>query len=282
MGVKMLDPVRDWQPRATSRKAHLVTHDGDAWDNFDWDSASDGTPVRGPGDEHQHKEEHEEEHEEEHDGAPSLEGEWISQGGVLHWEEAEGTPEDVASDLRREARSPWASETLTLPLGAPDALRVRGVRAWLARQRMLENEAMGVLLLERRQQAGRQDGDNSERRAQASNEGGPLENALGEHQAAQAEYEALLAALDEVGMHNGPGRVLVEYHFLLGDRIAALAAMAEAPDDFAELQLFAAIERTPGSTPVTARSRAEWDGRAGALLQTRRRVERMTAPEEEE
>src|SRR5690349_25122404 len=84
-------------------------------------------------------------------------GEWVSQGGVLHWEEPEGTPDDIASDLRREAQSPWASETLTLPLGAPDALRVRGVRASIARQRMLENEAMGILLLERPQPSAHDD-----------------------------------------------------------------------------------------------------------------------------
>jgi hypothetical protein len=200
----------------------------------------------------------------------------------LHWEEPEGTPDDIASDLRREAQSPWASETLTLPLGAPDALRVRGVRAWLARQRMLESEAMGMLLLERRQQSALDESDTAPRRAPATGETHPLDIALAEHQEAQAEYESLLAALDEVGMHNGPGRVLVEYHFLLGDRIATLATAPEAPDDFAETQLFSTIEKARASAPVTPISRAEWDGRAGAVLQTRRRVERMTAPEEEE
>jgi hypothetical protein len=201
---------------------------------------------------------------------------------VLHWEEPEGTPEDIASDLRREAQSPWAVEALSLPLGAPDALRVRAVRAWLARQRMLENEAMGLLLLERRQQMTRDDDEPPRRSAQAASEVHPLDIAMAEHQAAATEYESLLAALDEVGMHNGPGHVLVEYHFLLGDRIATLAALPEAPDDFAESQLFMTVERTPATTPITAQSRAEWDGRAGAVLQTRRRVERMTAPEEEE
>ena len=74
----------------------------------------------------------------------------------------------------------------------------------------------------------------------------------------------------------------MEYHFLLGDRIAMLATAPEAPDDFAETQLFTTIERSQASALVTPVSRAEWDGRAGAVLQTRRRVERMTAPEEEE
>lgn len=83
-------------------------------------------------------------------------------------------------------------------------------------------------------------------------------------------------------MKHGPASALVEYHFLLGDRIATLATAAEAPSDFAESQLYMTIERTPATTPVTPRSQAEWDGRAGAVLQTRRRVERMTAPEEEE
>jgi len=61
-----------------------------------------------------------------------------------------------------------------------------------------------------------------------------------------------------------------------------LATAPEAPDDFAETQLFTTIERSQASALVTPVSRAEWDGRAGAVLQTRRRVERMTAPEEEE
>lgn len=259
----------------------MVTGDGDeqnkpddGWDNFDWETVSDGTT-------HSDQRDSSSASGTDEDEAAS-EGEWVSQGGVLHWEEPEGTPDDIASDLRREAQSPWASETLTLPLGAPDALRVRGVRAWLARQRMLENEAMGMLLLERRQQAPHEDDDTAQRRTQSAGETHPLDIALAEHQAALAEYESLLAALDEVGMHNGPGRVLVEYHFSLGDRIATLAAAPEAPDDFAETQLFATIERTQASARVTPITRAEWDGRASAVLQTRRRVERMTAPEEEE
>lgn len=273
------------QPRSFSRfsgyrKAHIAMGDDDqnkpddegGWDRFDWETVSDGLTPSGQSGPNGAADEDE----------TTSTGEWVSQGGVLHWEEPEGTPDDIASDLRREAQSPWASETLTLPLGAPDALRVRGVRAWLARQRMLENEAMGMLLLERRQQSAHEDDDTAQRRTQAAGETHPLDIALAEHQAALAEYESLLAALDEVGMHNGPGRVLVEYHFLLGDRIAALAAAPEAPDDFAETQLFTTIERAPAPTPITPISHAEWDGRAGAALQTRRRVERMTAPEEEE
>jgi hypothetical protein len=255
---------------------HDDNENRDEWDSFDWETLSDGTSRNG------------------HGGVDSLngivgeeeesasEGEWVSQGGVLHWEEPEGSPEDIASDLRREAQSPWASETLSLPLGVADALRVRAVRAWLARQRMLENESMGILLLERRQQSAHEEDEVTEHGARATRDVHPIDIALAEHQAAAAEYESLLAALDEVGMHSGPGRVLVEYHFLLGDRIAALATALESPDDFAESQLFMTIERSPTSAPVTPLSQAEWDGRAGATLQTRRRVERMTAPEEEE
>jgi hypothetical protein len=241
--------------------------DPNNWDSFDWETVSDSATPPGRDDDESDE--------------PAGEGEWVSQGGVLHWEEPEGAPDDIASDLRREAQSPWASETLTLPLGAPDALRVRGVRAWLARQRMLENEAMGVLLLERRQQ-GVDDDEDSGRGRSVPNEMHPLDVALAEHQAALAEYESLLELLDEVGMKHGPASALVEYHFLLGDRIATLATAAEAPSEFAESQLYMTIERTPATTPVTPRSQAEWDGRAGAVLQTRRRVERMTAPEEEE
>jgi hypothetical protein len=259
-----------------------VTHDDekrddDGWDSFNWDAVGDGTALNGHGDADAIAE--------LSDDEPASEGEWVTQGGVLHWEEPEGVPDDIASDLRREAQSPWASETLTLPLGAPDALRVRGVRAWLARQRMLENEEMGVLLLERRQQTAREDNDAAERRAQSqatASDVHPLDIALAEHQAALGEYESLLMALDDVSMHNGPAHVLVEYHFLLGDRLAALATAPEAPDDFAEVELYMSIERAPASTPVTPHTQAEWEGRAGAVLQTRRRVERMTAPEEEE
>ncbi|HEX6543482.1 MAG TPA: hypothetical protein VF040_17120 [Ktedonobacterales bacterium] len=247
----------------------------DGWDDFDWDAVSDGVPPVSDGETDSPG------GIPDSDEQPASEGEWVSQGGVLHWEEPEGTPEDIASDLRREAQSPWASETLTLPLGVPDALRVRAVRAWLARQRMLENEAMGILLLERRQQVTRE-GDETDLREHTSSDDHPLDIALAEHQAAAAEYESLLEALDEIGMHTGPGRLLVEYHFLLGDRIATLAAAPEAPDDFAEVELFMTIKRSPSSTPITPRSRAEWEGRAGAVLQTRRRVERMTTPEEEE
>ncbi|HKW20774.1 MAG TPA: hypothetical protein VJO13_05320 [Ktedonobacterales bacterium] len=254
--------------------------DGNGWDGFDWETLSDGMTHSGQS-KSKPSDTTDAEADEDEDETESA-GEWVSQGGVLHWEEPEGTPDDIASDLRREAQSPWASETLTLPLGAPDALRVRGVRAWLARQRMLENEAMGMLLLERRQQSAHEDDEAAQRRTQAANKTHPLDIALTEQQAALAEYESLLAALDEVGMHNGPGRVLVEYHFLLGDRIATLATAPEAPDDFAESQLFTTIERAQTSASVTPISRAEWNGRAGAVLQTRRRVERMTAPEEEE
>ena len=252
--------------------------DGNGWDGFDWETLSDGMTHSGQS---KPSDTTDSEADEDEDETASA-GEWVSHGGVLHWEEPEGTPDDIASDLRREAQSPWASETLTLPLGAPDTLRVRGVRAWLARQRVLENEAMGMLLLERRQQSAHEDDETAQRRTQAANETHPLDIALTEQQAALAEYESLLAALDEVGMHNGPGRVLVEYHFLLGDRIATLATAPEAPDDFAESQLFTTIERAQTSASVTPFSRAEWNGRAGAVLQTRRRVERMTAPEEEE
>ncbi|HEU5348770.1 MAG TPA: hypothetical protein VFU63_09185 [Ktedonobacterales bacterium] len=243
--------------------------DDDGWDSFDWDAMSDGPAPSSHGD------------EVSGDESPG-EGEWVTRGGVLHWEEPEGSSEDIASDLRREAQSPWASEALTLPLGAPDALRVRSVRAWLARQRMRENEAMGELLLERRQQAKHDEDDATERSGRTIRDVHPLDIAMAEYQAAMAEYESLLAALDEVGTHIGPGRVLVEYHFLLDDRIAALATAPEAPDDFAETQLFMTIERASASKPVTPVSQAEWDGRAAAVLQTRRRVERMTAPEEEE
>ena len=45
---------------------------------------------------------------------------------------------------------PSAADDLDLPLGAPDSLRIRSLRAWLARRRLEETDTLGLLLLERR------------------------------------------------------------------------------------------------------------------------------------
>jgi hypothetical protein len=61
--------------------------------------------------------------------------------------------------------------------------------------------------------------------------------------------------------------------------MAELANMPAAPEDFAP-ELRVADEKPRGV--VSAEESAEWRGRAEAASLTRRRVERVTAPEEEE
>jgi hypothetical protein len=102
--------------------------------------------------------------------------------------------------------------------------------------------------------------------------------ALAEQQAAMSEYERLYEALADLETHIGPPRVLVEFYLSLTDRLAELANAPEAPPDFAPH--LRTGERPAGT--ATARSAAEWEGRASAVVQTRRRIERVTAPETEE
>lgn len=261
-----------------------MTSGNDGWDRFDWDSWGDAPSAdgrNGASEPSRPDGENDRLTGIEDEEAPA-QGRWVSQGGVIQWEE----PDDMDSetpDAHREAASPWAADDLTLPLGAPSATRVRGVRAWLLRQWMLENEAMGVILLERRRRTEREDEEERPSRPSiAARDDSPLELALLEHQAAATEYETLLAALDDHVAHTGPDRVLIEYHFWLNEQLAALAAAAEAPAGFGEHYLYAPIETPAGAPHPTPRSGAEWEGRATAVIQTRRRVERMTAPEEEE
>jgi len=204
------------------------------------------------------------------------EGQWITEGGVLTWEEPDDG-EDVASDLRAEAASRWAADDLELPLGAPDTARIRAVRAWLARQHLLENEAIGYVLLERRRLQG-----DAERASDESTQDDPLSVALAEHQAALQEYEGMLGALDDLGVHSGLSRVLVEFYLLINERLLDLASAPEAPEDFARQHFLPLGERRPAATRPTAKSLAIWQGQAEAVLRTRSRVERMSAPEPEE
>ena len=76
---------------------------------------------------------------------------WVSWGGVLRWEDPEDGEQEEQGGAASEAASLWASDSIDLPPGAPDRFRVRGLRAWLLRQRALETEGLGQLLLERRQ-----------------------------------------------------------------------------------------------------------------------------------
>jgi hypothetical protein len=249
--------------------------DGDGWDNFEWDSrgASDGTDssshstngrarLEGADDE----------------GAPAGEGRWISSGGVLRWEESDEAAAAEHVTLRVEAESRWADDDIDLPTGAPSRLRLRAMRAWLARQRLLEQEAQGAVLLERRQRHA--DEDRAE--AISSDAYDPLNLALAEHQAGAAEYEGMLETLADIENHAGLDRVLIEFYLWLGERIAVLAQAPEAPAEFRSAALAAEPESpTPHTTP-TPLTHAEWRGRAAATLAARRHAERVSAPEPEE
>ena len=263
---------------------------GDGWDTFDWQSWGGGEPSANghaanghqpsAGDDGRRTELDQEDAEE--DVRPR--GAWVSQGGVMRWE----TPDDEESapSLQDEARSPFAADDFALPAGAPDAARVRAVRAWLARQRQLAGEAIGFLLVERRQLQSAETGHDAPGRPEADESDNPLELALVEHQGLMEEYERLIEALDEILTHSGPARALIEYHLWLTERLAALAREPEAPAAFTAQLLLAEVEdeeqSSPQPLPTTPRSHAEWEGRAEAVVRTRRRVEWVTTPETEE
>jgi len=269
--------------------------DNSNWDNFDWDSLGEDSASANnnhsalDGDERRTVVESDGmlrrgmEETDDDAGVEGAGGRWITQGGVVHWESDEGEREDDLNP-REEAQSPWAADDIEIPLAASEAVRVRAVRAWLARRRLLENDALGTLLLERRQLYPPADEDEQPItiRRRAPVEESPLDLALTEHQAAADEYERLLLALDDIRAHGGSGRMLVEFYLLVTERLGELAMQPEAPDDFAEDVLFATIERAPATTPPTEHTRYEWEGRAGAAVYTRRRIERVSAPEPEE
>lgn len=204
-------------------------------------------------------------------------GHWVSRGGVLIWEEPEGAAPEPAA----EAESQWAEDELQLPPGAPAPSRIRAVRAWLLAQRQREYEALGTLLLEQRRLQPEEEQPGIRR---GTREMSPLELAMAEHEAAASEYESLLESLADLETHTGPQRLLVEYYLAVSDRLAALANAPEAPESFApHLRVASSGVTSQGAaSQVSARSAAEWQGRASAVAQTRRRVERMTEPETEE
>ena len=252
-----------------------MSHDehDNSWDTFNFDSwgvgGGDGATANG----------HIHEDEDLEAGTPrASEGHWTSQGGVLRWETA-GDEDEEKRDPRSEAASVWAADAVDLPPGVPDEARVRATRAWLARQRQLEAEEVGALLLERREAGEEED-------ASPDSEG-LYDLALTEHQAAIETYERTLEALSDIAAHNGPAQVLVEFYLWLNERLAMLAAMPEAPAEFAARLLLVPVEdeenapTTPQETP-TPRSTAQWQGCAEALLHARRRVEQVSAPEPED
>ncbi len=218
------------------------------------------------------------EDDDESESVPTGAGRWVSRGGVLIWEEPEEGATAGASGGRSadEAESPWAEDELQLPPGAPAGSRIRAVRAWLLARRQREHEALGMLLLEQRRMQPEEEQPELRRGAR---EISPLELAMAEHEAAAGEYELLLESLADLETHTGPQRLLVEYYLAILDRLAALANAPEAHESF--MPHLRVASQGP-SSGVSARSAAQWQGRASAVAQTRRRVERMTEPETEE
>lgn len=218
-------------------------------------------------------------------------GHWVRQGGVLSWE-SEGDEADAPTNPRDEAASVWADDEMDVPPGAPDHLRVRATHAWLARQRALEEQALGALLLERRRlyagDAGNLEESQEEHNINAAEaEDAPLNVALAEHQAALEAYDQMLEMLDDFTAHTGPKAVLVEFYLWLTEELARLAAAPEAPADFASRLLLVPVESEEAVTGadtsrVTPRSLANWQGRAEATVQARKRVERVTALDPED
>src|SRR5260370_24533434 len=196
----------------------MNNNNGNEWDHFNFDAWGNEAPEPGM----------------DRDGASPDEpaagdnaeeaGHWESVGGVLRWE----GPEEGAQPptLLEEARSQWAAEQIDLPPGAPDPARLRATRAWLARQRVLEGEALGQVLYERRRLL--HSGTLDEAPEHEEDDESPLGLALAEHTAAMQEYERLLEVLAELEDHSGPARALVEYHLALTERLAELAAAPQA------------------------------------------------------
>lgn len=282
---------------------------GDGWDGFDWASWGEAPSANGrsnsangalrselarmssdAGDERRSSlpADGDEEFSGERDEGRQ-EGRWVSQGGILTWEESdESAAAEAKGGLRAEADSRWAADDVDLPPGTPDAIRIRAAHAWLARQRALESEAVGMLLLERRALEQRATSDEDAPRPSAIGDqgGSALDLAVVEHQAAIETYDRLIEALDNIITHTGPARVLVEFYLWLTERMASIAAMPEAPADFAERILLVAVEDeesdSSSAEQPTPRSTAEWQGCADALLQTRRRVEWVSAPDSDD
>jgi hypothetical protein len=206
-------------------------------------------------------------------------GHWVTRGGVLFWEEPETYDESGALDLRAEAASEWSADDLNLPLGAPDTLRIRALRAWLARRRIEETDTLGILLLERRRLYPDTSDETAVRR-QTQAESSPLDLEMLERQSASEEYERYLEQLADLEAHGALRRLLVEFYLALTERMAELANNPAAPEDFApELRV---ADEKPSSGAVSPEESAEWRGRSEATMLTRRRIERVTAPEEDE
>ena len=99
-----------------------------------------------------------------------------------------------------------------------------------------------------------------------------------ERQSASEENERYLEQLADLEAHGALRRLLVESYLALIERVAELANSPRAWDFAPELRVSDESRGGEGS----AEESAEWRGRSEAALLTRRRVERVTAPEEEE
>jgi hypothetical protein len=272
------------------------------WDNFDWNNW--GVPANDGGDGHTSaSNDHDVSSAESgyrsadgmlrralaesgDDDTASASGGWISQGGVLRWNASDTEDPQEDLPLREEAQSPLAAEDFTPPEGAPAAPRIRAVRAWLARRRLHETDLIGELLLERRRLYP-SPADDDAREREEPDAANPLSLALTEAQATADEYETLLGLLEDIRAHNGAQTALVEFHLTLTERLAILAADPAAPTDFATRALYSeltdvAVAARAAAPPPTASARAAWEGRTAAVLATRQRVERVTAPEDED
>lgn len=275
----------------------------DSWDSFDWnswgaapdtESGANGHTPASPAQQDEHYPDgflrpalaDVDETDEAAPREPGTAGRWVTHGGVLRWQPDTDVDESDEAPLREEALSPWAGDEIELPLGAPATARLRAVRAWLARRRLRETELIGALLLERRRLSGHGDADEEDepaaRPAPPENPNDPLALALTEAQAAADEYEMLLGLLEDTRTHAGPQAALVEFYLALTERLATLASKPAAPDNFGETVLFAQIEREPASAEPAPSDKSEWEGRAGAALATRKRVEQVTAAEPED
>jgi hypothetical protein len=216
---------------------------------------------------------HDEEDPVETREVPGQRGRWVHRGGLLFWEEPD-EDDAAARDPRADLASHWAEDQLDLPDGAPEPLRVRAVRAWLGKQRLIESGALGDLLLRRRAEQP----DAVASPADASRPGGAFDVAMAEHQAAIDEYERLIEALSAVEQHSGTRSVLVEFYLAVMDRLSELANAPEAPRSFAP-HLRVSDQPEQAHTRPDPRAAAEWQGRVDAILLTRQRVERVTMPE---
>lgn len=183
-------------------------------------------------------------------------GRWVAEGGRLRWipaSDATAEDDDVGPDdaLAALDEDQWASDTPSLPSGAPESARVRSALAWLARQRQNAATRIGELALEEHDH--QQAAEAAPRRRQR----GPSESAVAiSHLQGAEEWYGEAESLLREQADRTPGRALVEWYLAVQatpDRAPA------APDD-----------------PLGA---AHVAGYTEASQRTRQHAERLTLPE---